>query len=176
MADQDFPYQLGPSFVQEFPGADARATECIINVVIAAQLVEAVVEPFLRAQRLSMGAVNVLEILRGAGAPLPPSVIGERLLITRATVTALVDTLERRGLVRRRPHPHDRRMLLIQLTAAGQAALWELMPRLHLAERDWAGDLDTEEKPELLRLLGKLQRRLAAERQSHKATPGMGET
>jgi hypothetical protein len=67
-------------------------------------------------------------------------------------------------------------MLLIQMTAAGQAALWELMPRLHLAERDWAGDLNTEEKPELLRLLGKLQRRLAAERQSHKATPGKGET
>ncbi len=118
-----------------------------------------------------MGAVNVLEILRGAGEPLPPSVIGDRLLITRATVTSVTDTLERRGLVERIPHPHDRRMLLIQLTAAGQTLISELMPRLHRAERAWTRDLDNTEKAELLRLLGKLQRRLAAERESPTPLP-----
>jgi DNA-binding MarR family transcriptional regulator len=171
VAAPEFPYRLGPSFDREFPAADARSTECIINVVVAAELAEAVIQPFLRAQGLSMGAVNVLEILRGAGEPLPPSVIGDRLLITRATVTSVADTLERRGLVERIPHPRDRRMLFIQLTAAGQTLISELMPRLHRAERNWASDLDNTEKAEFLRLLGKLQQRLAAERESPTPLP-----
>jgi DNA-binding MarR family transcriptional regulator len=37
-------------------------------------------------------------------------------------VTLMVDDLEQRGLVRRRPHPEDRRAKLVQLTAAGRAA------------------------------------------------------
>jgi DNA-binding MarR family transcriptional regulator len=34
----------------------------------------------------------------------------------------MVDDLERRGLVRRKPHPEDRRAKLVQLTGAGRAA------------------------------------------------------
>lgn len=37
-------------------------------------------------------------------------------------VTVMVDDLENRGLVRRTPHPHDRRAKLVQLTGAGRAA------------------------------------------------------
>jgi DNA-binding MarR family transcriptional regulator len=39
---------------------------------------------------------------------------------TRATMTSLLDSLERRALVGRRPHPRDRRSLLVALTAKGR--------------------------------------------------------
>ena len=164
VAGREFPYRLGTSFEAEFPGADAVSTECVINLIVAAQLIEALVSPTLRARGLSIGTVNVLEILRGAREPLPPSVISARLLVTRATVTALVDSLERRGLVRRAPHPRDRRMLLVEITSAGEDALAAFMPWLHLAERDWAADLGDAEKERLLSILGKLQRRLESQR------------
>lgn len=62
----------------------------------------------------------MLAIVEGEGAPLPPSVIGERMLMTSGTMTSLLDTLARRGLVRRAPHPDDRRMQLVAITDAGR--------------------------------------------------------
>jgi DNA-binding MarR family transcriptional regulator len=44
----------------------------------------------------------------------------EALVCTRATITGIIDTLERKGLVKRRPNPRDRRSLLATLTEAGQ--------------------------------------------------------
>jgi DNA-binding MarR family transcriptional regulator len=39
--------------------------------------------------------------------------MAERLIVTTASVTSLLDTLERRGLLERRPDPTDRRRPLI---------------------------------------------------------------
>jgi len=49
-----------------------------------------------------------------------PSEIAEQLDITTASVTELLDRMERGGLVRRDRHPVDRRKLLVELTEAGQ--------------------------------------------------------
>jgi DNA-binding MarR family transcriptional regulator len=57
----------------------------------------------------------VLGILKDAGRPCPPNYISERLIVSRATVTGVLDTLVKRGLVRREPHPTDRRMVLVYL-------------------------------------------------------------
>jgi DNA-binding MarR family transcriptional regulator len=43
-----------------------------------------------------------------------------------STLTGVLDRLERRGLVERRPHPADRRSIAVHLTAAGQATADEV--------------------------------------------------
>lgn len=50
---------------------------------------------------------------------MTPSGIAEQLGLTSASVTALLDRLSAAGLIRRRPHPDDRRSVLVSLTAAG---------------------------------------------------------
>ncbi|WP_210507251.1 MarR family transcriptional regulator [Naasia sp. SYSU D00057] len=50
---------------------------------------------------------------------LSPKQLAEALDLTTGTVTALLDRLERAGLVARTPHPRDRRMLQISLTPLG---------------------------------------------------------
>lgn len=72
-----------------------------------------------RPYGISAPASNVLGILDGADESLPPHVIGRRLFAHPATVTGLLDSLEKRGLIRRTPHPTDRRKLLIEITEAG---------------------------------------------------------
>jgi len=52
---------------------------------------------------------------------LTPRDLAARLGITTPAVTALVDRLEQRDLVRRRPNPKDRRSILVTLTATGLA-------------------------------------------------------
>ena len=108
--------------------------------------------------QLSPSARQVLAVVEGAGQPLEPSVIAERVLITTGSMTSLLDTLEKRGLVRRMPHPDDRRKLLVAVTSEAQTILDELLPSLHERERDVMSDaLSTGEQRELLQLIAKVQ-------------------
>src|SRR5690242_21403426 len=82
---------------------DALATECFINYGLLAGGVLSALDALIKAAGApSMAAFNVLAVLDGAGEPLNPSTIAERLLVARATTTGVVDSLERHGLVRRR--------------------------------------------------------------------------
>jgi DNA-binding MarR family transcriptional regulator len=57
--------------------------------------------------------------------------LAERLCVQHHTAVALVDHLEDRALVRRRPSPTDGREVLVELTAAGE----RLLRRLSLLHR-----------------------------------------
>ena len=108
--------------------------------------------------KLSGTAKQTLAVIEGAGEPLEPSVIAERLIITTGSMTSMLNTLERRGLIRRTPHPEDRRKLLIAITAKGAAIVDELVPSLHQRERTIIGDALTEtEQRQLRTLLAKVQ-------------------
>lgn len=108
--------------------------------------------------QLSPSARGVLAVVEGAGEPLEPSVIAQRIVVTTGSMTSLLDNLEKRGLVRRLPHPEDRRKLLIDITPQAQTIVDELLPSLHARERDvMDAALSTTEQRSLLRLLAKLQ-------------------
>ena len=70
---------------------------------------------------------NVMRILRGAGPDgLPTLTIGERMIEQTPGVTRLVDRLERKGLVARKPCPNDRRRVFCRITEKGLELLKEL--------------------------------------------------
>lgn len=64
-------------------------------------------------------------LLRAIDASAAPSqqALSESLHIPASSVVALLDSLEDRGLLRRRLDPTDRRVRLVELTGAGQDAL-----------------------------------------------------
>ena len=66
---------------------------------------------------------------------MSPSELGDRLIVTRATVTGVVDSLERRGYVRRLPNPNDRRGVIVELTPEGAVFLAECRRVLAAADR-----------------------------------------
>jgi DNA-binding MarR family transcriptional regulator len=122
--------------------------------------------------QLSPSARGVLAVVEGAGQPLEPSVIAERLVVTTGSMTSLLDNLEKRSLIRRLPHPDDRRKLLIDITPPARAIVDELLPSLHARERDvMAAALTAGEQRTLLRLLAKLQQ-TATEASSSPAPEG----
>jgi len=67
---------------------------------------------------ISATDLDALEHLEADG-PLTQRQLGDRLSLTSGAVTMLVDRLEDAGWVRRRPHPSDRRYVLVELS--GQA-------------------------------------------------------
>jgi DNA-binding MarR family transcriptional regulator len=86
-----------------------------------------------------------LAVLARVGGPEPLSQqeIGARLGVDRTTMVALVDVLERKELVARRPHPSDRRKNVVELTAAGQRTLVEAGAAADAAQERFLAPLGT---------------------------------
>lgn len=103
---------------------------------------------------ISDAKLEVLEVLSCcAGRRACLHTLGDRLGVTRPNVTKLVDGLERQGLVRRVPHPEDRRMVQAELTTDGAAMASRALPgRVSRLEGVW-GVLDDDELTTLVALL-----------------------
>lgn len=76
--------------------------------------------------------------------------------VSTGAMTNRLDKLERRGLIRRAPDPHDRRGVLLELTETGDSQLEEYVATGAARERELVDDLTTAEKQELNRLMSKL--------------------
>ena len=74
------------------------------------------------ADALGLSWTRVLAVRRLAVEPQTQRELAERLSADPPYVTLMIDDLEKRGLVRRKPHPTDRRAKLVELTASGRAA------------------------------------------------------
>ena len=97
------------------------------------------------------------------GGPKIMSGISDELGVTRRNVTALVDGLEEEGLVRRLPHPTDRRATIIELTDEGGTTMDTLYDEHRRAVAELFAGLTEEDRGELVRLLGTLREGLRAE-------------
>ncbi|AHI00884.1 DNA-binding MarR family transcriptional regulator [Kutzneria viridogrisea] len=103
--------RVGPS------GAMAAVT----SVMRVQQILQSTVDGALRPHGLTFARYEALVLLtfsrRGS---LPMRVMGERLQLHPTSVTNIVDRLEADGLVKRVPHPSDRRTTLVEITEAGR--------------------------------------------------------
>ena len=156
MANQDF-VQLRPDFNTLYPGANSKATETAMNLVRTSDLLIKRITDLVQPFDLTPSSGLVLGILADLGEPLPPNKIAERLIISRASVTSLLDSLERRGYVRRAPHSTDRRMLLIELTDAGRQVAHEFRVLVHQHQKAWMAVLTEQEQTQLIDILHRLQ-------------------
>jgi DNA-binding MarR family transcriptional regulator len=82
--------------------------------------------------------------------------LGQTLRIPPNRMVALVDDLERKGLIERRTHPDDRRAYAVSLTEAGSAALARGFQAAFAVEAETCSPLDAAERTQLLALLRKL--------------------
>ena len=145
------------NFEKMFPDGDAKASECAGNLVATADLLINNVSHLLKPFDLSPASGIVLSSLADSGDPLPPHEIAERLIVSRATITGLVDSLEKRGYARRRPHPTDRRMLLVEITDKGRQVADEIRPIVHRHHRTWFEVLDEKDKERFIGFLQRIQ-------------------
>ncbi len=144
-------------FYEQTPDANVLATEAVMNTIRTADLVFDRIGRLLRPLGVSAAGGLVLGILRDRGR-MSPSELGERLIVTRATVTGLVDSLERRGFVRRTANPDDRRSLLVEITPSGLDVLQRLRELIHRNEKAWMSGLTDEELRAYIGTLHRIQR------------------
>ena len=148
-------------FYDQTPDANVLATEAVMNTMRTADMLFDQIGRLLRPLNVSAAGGLALGVLRDRGA-MSPSELGERLIVTRATVTGVVDSLERRGFVRRSPDPVDRRRLVIEITPAGLAVVQELRTIIHRNEKAWLSTLSEPELRSYIEQLHRIQDSLAS--------------
>jgi DNA-binding MarR family transcriptional regulator len=85
------------------------------------QIIQSAVDNSLKPHGLTFARYEALVLLTFARSPsLPMRVMGERLQLHPTSVTNIVDRLEKDGLVKRVPHPTDRRTTLVEITDSGR--------------------------------------------------------
>jgi DNA-binding MarR family transcriptional regulator len=145
-------------FEGDWPGSRSLATEIVLNVVRTGMTLHARVDAIVREHGLpSATSLGVLEVLRAEGTPMQPSAIASRLLSSRPALSGVLDTLQRRGFVRRRAHPDSGRGRLVQITQRGIDVLDRVLPQLHRAEASWMTSLTERQQQQLITSLGRLQ-------------------
>ena len=104
-------------------GDAADGMAAVTSVMRAQQIMQARVDDVLRPLDLTFARYELLMLLLfSRSGALPLSIVGSRLQVHPTSVTNAVDRLEGQGLVKRTPHPTDRRTTLAEITPAGREA------------------------------------------------------
>jgi DNA-binding MarR family transcriptional regulator len=83
--------------------------------------------------------------------------LAEHLHIAARSTTEVVDDLERRGLVQRRPDPGDRRATLVDLTEQGRTTSAAIRQARAVAAERFFGALSRTDREHLSRILRRLR-------------------
>ncbi|MEV0091590.1 MarR family transcriptional regulator [Streptomyces sp. NPDC050738] len=108
---------------------------------------------------ISRGEFDVLSTLRRSGEPytLSPRQLSATLMLTTGGMTGRLDKLEKAGLLRREPDPHDRRGLRVVLSDKGLKVIDEAVAAGLEVQREVLGagldDDQAQQLSELLKLL-----------------------
>jgi MarR family 2-MHQ and catechol resistance regulon transcriptional repressor len=140
-----------------FPGTaeETLALSTYIKLLRATGSVKSRIDRHQTAGDLSDAQFGTLDMLYHLG-PIYQQAIGDKLLISKSNVVAVIDKLEERGLVRRRRSREDRRRVFIHLTDKGRVLFKTLLPAHVAAIVDELSCLTDAEQKDLGRLCRKL--------------------
>lgn len=116
--------------------ASLRATNRAVQTLLIAQ-----------ARASGLGLVEFLTLVRAAeGNGITPLAAGRSLGLRSSTMTGLVDRLEQDKLIRRHPHPSDRRLLLLKATPRGRKVINRTIDPLLAELLETAGILQPQQR------------------------------
>ena len=137
---------------------DHRALRIWLRLLTCTQLIERQVRSRLRGQfDTTLPRFDLMAQLERHREGLKMNELSRLLMVTGGNVTAIVDQLEKEGLVERLDEPADRRAFRIRLTKSGERTFAD-MARAH---EDWVVELlaglSRRDQEELLRLLARVK-------------------
>ena len=184
---KDLPrYECLLEAAKEFPDLDPSAAEAFLHLLHTSDEVFAISDRSFAGHNISHGRFGVLMLLWRSVQPRDPKLtdaedcplgprtpaeLADAAGVTRATMTGLIDTLERDGFVKREPDPVDRRMMSVLLTPRGERFMKDFLPGHFKGIAAIMGTLTEAERKTLVRLLTKIQEQAAALSPQRDAAP-----
>ena len=141
------------------PSAEQDAISAWLRLLRVRALVEREVRRGL-GDDLTLPQFDVLNHLSRSGGGMTFVELSRALLVTAGNVTGIVDRLEDLGLVRRAPHPGDRRAFRLTLTPRGRTMVRARVPAHRRAVARLLATLPRRDLRMLRALLGRLRERL----------------
>ena len=149
-------------FRERYPNLDMSALKTCTQLLRTGSDLLTAFETILGEHGLSQGRFLTLIVMnRTPNKAISPSVLAEKVGVKRATMTGLLDGLERQGLVERIAHPQDRRKLDIRLTKKGRQLLDQMLPGYYDQIEKLMENLSENERQSLGILLGKVNQGLS---------------
>ena len=144
-----------------YPDANPRAIKTMLRLLRVGSDIMNLGEAHFADLGISTGRFMILMLLnRKLEQGASPSGLAESGGVSRATVTGLLDNLERDELVIREHGSNDRRSIKIKITDKGMAFLDSILPT-HFRRIAWlTSSLSDQEKTTLITLLGKIAQQL----------------
>ncbi|MCL8017956.1 MarR family winged helix-turn-helix transcriptional regulator [Streptomyces sp. AS02] len=140
------------------PDLDTRPMEIFGRIYRLSRTMGDRTEKAYAPHGISRGEFDVLATLRRSGEPytLSPRQLSATLMLTTGGMTGRLDKLERAGLLRRSPDPHDRRGLHVTLTEKGLALIDEAVGAGVAVQTEALSALTDEQADQLADLLREL--------------------
>jgi DNA-binding MarR family transcriptional regulator len=150
-------------FIARYPDAKVEAVLPFLQILRAGSDLSDALDALLGRHGLLQGRWWVLILLmREDDLTSTPSDLATKAGVSRATMTGLIDGLERDGLVKRLTDQQDRRKLTIQLTPEGQAKLDEVMPGYYRKVDRLMSALTLQQRDDLIQNLTRLTAHISA--------------
>ncbi len=149
------------SFARRYPELDITALRACVSLLRTGSDLLTAFEGYLNQHGLSQGRFLTLVVMnRAPDTPANPSDLAAQVGVKPATMTGLLDGLERNGHVQRVPHPSDRRKVNIRLAPQGKALLDAILPGYYAHIASLMADVGQQERAELMRILDKVNQKL----------------
>ena len=160
-----YPQRSAALYARAFDWADADAIEAALTVNTAFSAQAGALSRLCTAMGISrtVGRHALIRLLHFAeGHRLTQFEVANEMQVTSSNVTFLVDGLEKEGLVRRAPHPSDRRTVYVELTTEGKAFSQLLVPSMARFMSAMLAGFDEAEKRAFIGLLDRFRRNAEA--------------
>ena len=150
-------------FSRRYPNMNPSAIKTCAELLRTGSELLTAFETTLGSHGLSQGRFLTLIVMnRNPDDVVSPSFLAEKVGVKRATMTGLLDRLERGDLIERLAHYRDRRKIGVRLTSNGRQVLAEMLPDYYRSIAKIMVNLTEKERLELMSLLGKVNQGLSS--------------
>jgi DNA-binding MarR family transcriptional regulator len=140
--------------------ADKTPLGTLLSILTSFEVLARYLEVELKRHEASLIRFNIMSTLFKNGGEMTPSEIAESVFREKNSITAVINTLERQGVVRREPSPDDRRSVKVIITDKGWKEANRLSPIAQELSREALSCMDKEKIEDLVDIMRTLRESL----------------
>jgi DNA-binding MarR family transcriptional regulator len=132
----------------------------LLSILMSYEVLARYLEVYLKRHGVSLIRFNIMSTLFKNGGEMTPSGIAEAVFREKNSVTAVINSLEREGVVRREPSSEDRRSVRVVITEKGWKEANRLNPIVQELSREALSCMDRAKVEELVGMMRTLRESL----------------
>ena len=141
-------------------GADKTPLGTLLSILTSYEVLTRYLELQLKQHDASLTRFNIMSTLFKNGGEMTPSEIAESVFREKNSVTAVINTMEKQGVVRREPSSDDRRSVKVLITDKGWKAANQLNPVAQELSREALSCLEKERVEDLVEIMRQIRESL----------------